>query len=422
MEGWPSVSPSLILSVSVRFEYNRRVSTSPRVLMLYATAGAGHRRAAEAVADQLRAADARVLALDVMAYTHPVFRTLYVGGGLRLITRLPRLYGLAYRATDQRLINRLLRGPRLRTQQFSTPRLQQALRTFQPDVVISTHFMASELCAGWRRTGALAAPLITVVTDFEPHYMWQHAGTDVYCVPTNEAVDRLARDGIDRSIVAATGIPIDPAFAERPDRAAVRDRIQLDRDRAVVLIMGGGLGVGRLDQLAQQLIAQPLEAQSVFITGQNRALRRRLRSLNSERSLNSRWMVRGLLDNMPDWLAAADVAISKAGGLAASELLAAGVPTIVPPALSGHEGLNAAYFAATGAARLASSPQQAIDEARAILSDPIRQRMMIDAAQRAAKPTAAADVARIALRLAYPFRKSASPDFDGACTTLRRLA
>ena len=71
--------------------------TSPRILILYANAGAGHRRAAEAVADQLRATGTTVLALDVMAYARPMFRSLYVGGGLRLITRLPRLYCLPCR-------------------------------------------------------------------------------------------------------------------------------------------------------------------------------------------------------------------------------------------------------------------------------------------------------------------------------------
>lgn len=370
------------------------MTTTSRILLLYATAGAGHRRAAEAVTERLRAAGAQVLSLDVMAFAHPVFRSLYVGGGLRLITRLPRLYGLAYRATDQRLVNRLLRGPRLRTQQFSTPRLWQTLQAFQPDAVISTHFMASELCAGWRRSGELTAPLITVVTDFEPHYMWQHGGTDLYCVPTVEAADRLAHDGLDRTRVAITGIPIDPAFAQRPDRAAARDRVQLARDRRMVIIMGGGLGVGRLDQLAQHLIAQPLDAQVVFITGQNRALRRRLRAMNAD------WIVRGLVDNMPDWLAAADVALSKTGGLAASELLAAGVPTIVPLTLSGHEAANAAYFASTGAAVIAPSADRAVAEARRILSNHDLRQGMIAAAQRAAKPAAAAEVAQLALSVA----------------------
>lgn len=370
--------------------------STPRILILYATAGAGHRRAAEAVADRLQARGAFVLALDVLAYTHPLFRRLYVGGGLKLITRLPRLYSLAYRATDRRAIDRLLRGPRLRTQQISTARLLHALRTFEAQAVVSTHFLASELCADWRRTGDLAAPLITVVTDFEPHYMWQHAGTDVYCVPTDEAADRLARDGLERASVTVTGIPIDPAFGRPPDRVAARDRVQLDRDRAVVVIMGGGLGVGGLDRLARGLIDRPLDAQVVFITGQNRALRRRLRMLNPD------WIVRGLVDNMPDWLAAADVALSKAGGLAASELLAAGVPTIIPRALTGHEALNAAYFASTGAALIAPSVEQAVVAAHQILSDPIRRRAMIEAALRAAKPNAAEVVAQIGLHLASP--------------------
>jgi processive 1,2-diacylglycerol beta-glucosyltransferase len=378
------------------------VISTPHILLLYATAGAGHRRAAEAVADQLQAQGALVLALDVPAYMQPLFRRLYVGGGMNLITRLPRLYGLAYRATDRRTIDRLLRGPRLRTQQISAARLRHALHTFEPQAVVSTHFLGSELCAGWRRTGDLAAPLITVVTDFEPHYMWQHAGTDVYCVPTDAAADRLTREGIARARVAITGIPIDPAFAPPPDRAAARDRVQLDRNRAVVLIMGGGLGVGGLDWLARGLIDRPLDAQVVFITGQNHALRRRLRTLNPD------WIVRGLVDNMPDWLAAADVALSKAGGLAASELLAAGVPTIIPRGLTGHEALNAAYFASTGAALIAPSVEQVVAAAHQILSDPIRRRAMIDAALRAAKPDAAEAVAQIALRHAQPIPRPAS--------------
>ncbi len=370
--------------------------------MLYATAGAGHRRAAEAVADRLRSDDIDVLMLDVMTYTHPVFRSLYVGGGLRLITRLPRLYGLAYRTTDRRLIDWLLRGARLRAQQFSAQRLRQTIHTFAPHAVASTHFLASELCAGWRRTGDLTAPLITIVTDFEPHHMWQHAGTDAYCVPTDEAADRLVHDGIDRSIVAVTGIPIDPAFAQRPDRGPLRDRLRLDRDRAVIIIMGGGLGVGHLDRLACGLIDQPLDAQVVFITGQNRALRRRLKNLNTA------WSVRGLVDNMPDWLAAADLAISKAGGLASSELLAAGVPTIVPLTLSGHEALNAAYFASTGAAVIAPSTDQALSQAQHLLSNPLQRQAMILAAQQAARPHAAADVADIALSLTRPVTRYSS--------------
>jgi processive 1,2-diacylglycerol beta-glucosyltransferase len=247
--------------------------------------------------------------------------------------------------------------------------------------------LPAELCAGWRRCGRLPVPLCTVVTDFDPHFMWQHAGTDLYCVPTEAARARLLQDKINPAIVEVTGIPIERGFAALPDRSAAARRLNLDPDRAVVLIMGGGLGVGALDGIARSLLADPLDAQIVFITGSNHALRRRLKAMSKT------WIVRGFVNNMPDWLAAADAAISKAGGLAGSELLAAGVPTIIPQVLTGHEAMNAQYLASTGAALLVDSAAEALAEADRLLHEPRRREAMRHAAQRAARPQAAAFIA-----------------------------
>lgn len=368
------------------------MTSTPRILLLYAVAGAGHRRAAEAIADPLRECGAIVALRDTLRDTHPLFRTLYVGGGLGLITRLPKLYGMAYRVTDYAAVDRVMRGPRHHAQRLSAAMLLDAIDAFRPDAVISTHFLSSELCAGWRRSDRLRAPFYTVVTDFEPHRLWQHIGTDGYFVPTDAARDRLIHDGTDPSIVEVTGIPIQREFSRLPDRGMARRRLRLDRDRPLIVIMGGGLGVGGIDALAQSLLKNPIDAQIAFITGGNRSLRRKLRQMSCG------WSVRGFVDNMSDWLAAADIAISKAGGLAASELLAAGVPTIVPRILTGHETLNANYFASTGAARLVASPDEAVKLASHILADPIEQQAMRQAAQQAAKPNAADDVAQIVLQ------------------------
>jgi processive 1,2-diacylglycerol beta-glucosyltransferase len=379
------------------------VTSTPRILLLHAVAGAGHRRAAEAIADQLRERGALVALRDALHDTHPLFRALYVGGGLGLITRLPRLYGMAYRVTDYAVVDRVIRGPRHQAQQSSAARLLDAIDAFQPEAVISTHFLSSELCAGWRRSDRLRAPLYTVVTDFEPHRLWQHAGTDGYCVPTDAARHRLIHDGTDPSIVEVTGIPIQREFSRLPDRGVARRRLRLDRDRPLIVIMGGGLGVGGIDALARSLLKHPIDAQIAFITGGNRALRRRLRQMSRG------WSVRGFVDNMPDWLAAADIAISKAGGLAASELLAAGVPAIIPRVLTGHETLNANYFASTGAARLGASADEAVKLACDILANPAEQQAMKQAAQQAAKPNAAVDVAQIVLHAARLIQPHPSP-------------
>jgi processive 1,2-diacylglycerol beta-glucosyltransferase len=154
------------------------------------------------------------------------------------------------------------------------------------------------------------------------------------------------------------------------------------------------LGVGALESVARSLLARPLAAQLVFITGSNHALRRRLKTMSPD------WIVRGFVANMPDWLAAADVAISKAGGLAGSELLAAGVPTIIPRALTGHEARNAHYLAATGAALLAESAAESLAQADRLLHQPPEREAMRRAALRAARPNAAALVAERAMSAA----------------------
>ena len=394
-----------------------RVTYSPRILILYAEAGAGHRRAAEAIAQPLAERGAAVSLIDAMRFTHPLFRAAYVGGGLKLITRLPRLYRWAYHLSDQPAIDRVLRGPRYHSQRISTRALFCAIESFQPDAIVCTHFLSAELCAGWRRSGRLHVPVCTVITDFDPHFMWQHTGTDLYCVPTDAARARLIQDGIDPATVEVTGIPIGRAFAALPDRSTTAQRLNLDPHQAVVLIMGGGLGVGAMDAVARSLLTHPLDAQIVFITGSNQALRRQLKAMShlltssvharAAAERERRWIVRGFVNNMPDWLAAADAAISKAGGLAGSELLAAGVPTIIPRMLTGHEALNAQYLASTGAALLASSAADGVAQADRLLREPTLRAAMRRAALRAARPYAASLIAdRIVVTERSPARYS----------------
>ncbi|HET7376494.1 MAG TPA: galactosyldiacylglycerol synthase, partial [Anaerolineae bacterium] len=266
------------------------MTTPPRLLILYITAGDGHRRAAEAVANQLQSRGAHVSLLDAMPHAHPIFRAIYVGGGLGLIIRLPSVFHAAYRLTDRSKVDRVIRGPRHRAQQLSTQSLLQAITAYQPDAIICTHFLPAEVCAGWQRSRQIKVPVYTVITDFEPHRIWQHQGIAGYCVATDAAASRLMADGIDRSIIKVTGIPIQTDFAHLPDRATAIKKLQLNPDRSTLLIMGGGLGVGKIEHIAQALIKKPIDAQIIFITGHNRALRRRLQQQSPD------WIVRGFVN------------------------------------------------------------------------------------------------------------------------------
>lgn len=367
---------------------------APRILLLHASTGAGHRRAAEALKTALQARDAVVELLDGVRYIHPLFKLVYVGGGLGMITRLPRVFGTLYRLSDRPTVDRLMRLPRYGAQRVSARPLLRAVRRFAPDAAICTHFLPVELLAAWRRTGRLAAPVYAVITDFEPHRIWEHAGIDAYFVASEYAAQRLIDDGIRREVIHVTGIPISLDFTRRFDRSALKTRLGLDPDRPLVLVTGGGLGAGSIEVIAREAWERRAGEQFAFVTGNNAGLRARLQWPDA----GPDWRALGYVSNMHEWLAAADVAIGKAGGMTGSEMLAAGVPFVVPPGVQGHEDRNAAYLQARGAAIVAVSAGAAVDAALSIARETDRRQRMQTAARLAARPRAAHAIAAIVLR------------------------
>lgn len=377
----------------------------PRVLLLYATAGAGHRRAADALKYALQARNAQVESVDAMRYIHRLFRAVYVTGGLGLIMRLPGVFGAFYRLTDRRAIDRLVRLPRYGAQRFSARPLLQFIRRFSPDAAICTHFLPAELLAGLRRNGQLAAPLYVAITDFEPHRIWEHAGVDGYFVANEIAARRLAEYGVRPELIQATGIPISQDFTRRFDRSTLKMRLGFDADRPLILVTGGGLGAGSIETIARAASDRRLDAQIAFVTGDNAELRAQL-----DRYAGADWRILGFVSNMHEWLAAADVAIGKAGGLTGAEMLASGLPFVIPPGLHGHEDRNAAYLQGCGAARIATTAGEALELAVSIARQPELAGHMRAAARQAARPRAAHTIAGIVLRaLGRPV--SDLPDF-----------
>jgi processive 1,2-diacylglycerol beta-glucosyltransferase len=328
-----------------------------------------------------------------------------VGGGLSLIMRWPRVFGTVYRLTDRRGVDRLMRLPRYGTQRISARGLMRALRQFGPDATVCTHFLPAELLASWRRRGKLDAPLYVALTDFVPHRIWEHAGVDGYFVSSDLAARRLLADGVPRQTIHVTGIPISVEFTRRYNREALKARLDLDATRPLVLVTGGGLGAGSIESIARAALARSPDAQFVFVAGSNAELREQLERI----IVGTGWRALGFVSNMHEWLAAADVAIGKAGGLTGAEILASGLPFVVPPGLRGHEDRNAEYLERSGAARVAASVEDAVTAALSIAERPDVREQMRASALRIARPRAAHAIAAIVLRQ-LGYAASAAPE------------
>ena len=359
-----------------------------KILVLSVSAGAGHVRAAQALcAAAAVSSDLEAEHVDVMDLVPAAFRKVYAESYIQLIDRAPLLWAHLYARTDRRAGDSKLDGVRRMLERLNTRRLAATLEAAQPDAIVCTHFLPAELLGRRIRKNRPTAPVFVAVTDFDVHGLWVHERMQGYCVATPEVAARLAARGIAAAQVHVTGIPVAPAFREPQDRAAIRRSLGLASDRPVALMMSGGAGVGDLRSLVVRLVASDLDCQLLVLAGRNAALLAQLQEIAATHP--GKVFPLGFTSTVEQLMAAADVAITKPGGLTSSECLAVGLPMIVVSPIPGQEERNADYLLEAGAAVKAVDAAALEFKLRQLLDDPARLPAMRAAALRAGRADAA---------------------------------
>jgi len=297
----------------------------PRILVLSAAVGAGHLRAAQAVELALRrvAPDATVKNLDVLTLTNPAFRKIYGEAYLDLVNKAPHVLGFFYDHMDKPRSPRDGRD-RLRRaiQKINLLSLCELLECESWDVIVNTHFLPAGIIASLRKRRKIKTPQMTVTTDFETHRLWVNQPCDLYTTATEEGAAYLAHWGVPRDDVAVTGIPIHPVFAQEKDPAECRKRQNIRGGRPVLLQLAGGFGVGPIQQIFTAICEVQTPIELLVVTGRNAALKKKLEA--AEFPNRHRVAILGFTDQMDELMAAADIVITKPGGLTTSEALARG--------------------------------------------------------------------------------------------------
>jgi processive 1,2-diacylglycerol beta-glucosyltransferase len=364
-----------------------------RLLILSASAGAGHMRAAEAVlaACRERWPDAEARHVDVLTLTPAPFRRLYGKGYLDFVNKAPELVGMIYDRSDRPPKHPAADRLRLLAGRLNTRPLVRLLREFDPDVVCHTHFLPAEIVAHQRRKGRVRAPHAVVVTDFDVHRFWLCKGAARYFVARDENRVHLQALGEPADAVRVTGIPIHPDFGSVLDLAALRAKHALEAGRPLLLVLCGGFGVGPIESLVESLTKTVKDAQLVVVAGRNEALRKALERRAQAAALPTR--VLGFTTEMHEWMAVADLAVTKPGGLTTSEALALGLPIVVANAIPGQETRNATMLFEAGAAISGENPLTVGYRVAQLLASPERLRAMRAAARSLGRPRAAAQIA-----------------------------
>ncbi len=364
-----------------------------KILLVSASVGAGHTQAAQAIS---AAIDSQKLAatevVDFMAGEYSYLNTLAKETYLKMIDILPDMYDLMYRWSQMPLPGGKVQNLMAMTMKRSMHKLITAHR---PDVMICTHPFPCGAAAYLKRTHRLSVPLIGVITDFALHRLWCYHETDMYFVATPELKQALSLQGINQSRIHATGIPVGPKFSHPPaaaEQAVLRQALGFaDRHHPVVLIMGGGLGMGDLEQAVLAIDALPLPLNLVVVAGRNAALRRSL--LAKAHDLVHPGKVLGYTQHIPELMAAADLLITKPGALTLSEALSMRLPMLLYHAIPGQEEENAAFLTQKGAALWAHDNRALAGTVYQLFTSPDQLRYLREMAAMLARPAAAQTIA-----------------------------
>ena len=370
------------------------MGAQPRILILTASYGSGHVRAAGVLADEFRRAGALPTVVDHFRdLVHPKFdqwsRALYY----TMLRRTPALWGGAYWLGDQISVSSPFM---LGFDRVGARKLRRLLRAQRFDQAVSVQPTPAAALSYLRSRGEPTPPHTTVFTDFVAHTQWIHPHVDRYCVPAEEIANDLTAKGLPRESVTVTGIPVACEFLHQPDRAAARLAVGLSPKLPVLLFMdGSGGGFGRLEAAARAVLDMELSFQAVFVAGHERSLEARLRRLAA--GSGNRIKVFGFVDHVRELMAAADFLVTKAGGLTLAEALAAEVPVICFGSVPGQEARNERFVAMSGVGLVAGSGAQLQRVIAAALRDPVLLRDMRERIGIYRRPCAAQDIVGLVL-------------------------
>jgi processive 1,2-diacylglycerol beta-glucosyltransferase len=364
--------------------------------------GTGHANAAFAVLAALRSLEPGIEGhvVNSFQYANQWLGRMMEDGYHQLLKSFPTLYGLLYENREKpntvsairRWLNHLMAGS-----------FKNLLEEFRPQAVVCTHAFPAGLMSVVKEKFGINVPSLGVITDFVVHPYWVHNNLDRYAVANHDMARQLISRGIDSEAVRVTGIPIDPRFGRAEAVEPLRQRLAVNSGLPVVLVMGGGLGMGPVGRIVRALKRIKRAMHVVILTGKNDKLRERLNhELERLPHLAARVQVLGYVENVFDYMHAADLLVTKPGGLTSAEALACGLPMLIMHPLPGQEMRNAKYLVHHRAAVRVTEENNLPRMLEDMLDNVTALRSMSHSGRRLGRSDAACEAAHLLLDMLCP--------------------
>jgi len=313
-----------------------------KALFLTVTAGQGHNSASFALARYLETRGVECTVLDTYKYLSKLIGEIVDVGYTSIARHSPKLHLLMYDNAEKVSEKEKARKTFLpyTIAEASKSKMQKYIESKKPNVIVCTHIFTAIIISQMRRDGALDAriPVFGIITDFTLHPFWEDTVLDYYIVANELLIHEARRKGMDVNKLLPFGIPVKEEFSTDIPMSEARERLNI-KDKMTMLLISSSVGFGNIPEILADIDKVPMDFQTVVICGRNARLAKKIASTPYSKEV----VVVGYVDNMELYMDAADVIITKPGGLTVSEALTKRKPLIITEPIPGVENRNA-YF------------------------------------------------------------------------------
>jgi len=368
-----------------------KTDKKPHVLFLFADTGGGHRSAAEAIIEALNLEFPDRFSVEMVDffkdYAPPPLNL--AGPTYPAMSKMTTMWEWMFKGSDDPQTMRMVYAaiwPYIRL--F----IYRLIKNHPCDMFVAVHPLVNTPILRGLKKKKIVRPYMIVVTDLvSTHAAWFTNEASLVVVPTPQAATRAELVGLKKKKLKVIGLPVADRFCQPAgERKKLRKELGWSTDKPVVLLVGGGEGMGPLDKVAFRVDEAKLPCSLVVVTGKNKRMKKRL----DNHDWNVPTHIYAFVSEMPKFMRAADILITKAGPGTISEGFIAGLPIILYHRVPGQEEGNVSYVVDKGAGVWAPDVEDIVAILSEWINHPEKREKVAEISARLARPAASREIAR----------------------------
>lgn len=330
------------------------------ILILSCNTGQGHNTAAEAVLEAFERNGHNCRMENALLFLSKIHDDIICDGHVFIYKNFPKLFGVGYRFEENHEPKFIQNQLKLGVKKFGDFVSENSF-----DAIVCTHVFASILVNEYKKKSGYDCPCAFVSTDYTCHPGAPEGNSDLYFTAHPLLEAEFVNAGVDKDKIFPYGIPVAHKFIKSVSKADARKELELPEDAKIVLIGGGSMGCGPIAKLATLICEKLSDGLVIVACGNNEKLIDQISRLGHSNILPLPYTKR-----MDLYLSAADLYLTKAGGLSTTETIYKATPLLYINAVPGCETRNIDFMSENSYAAVAFSPEEASELAVSIVNDP----------------------------------------------------